>query len=237
MNTTVMVFMDSTDKADQLVEAGVVINGALPLSNPVKKVVASNVPPFFKNDLLLRELSRHGRVVSPTRLIPLGCKSPLLRHVMSFRRQVSMVLNSNKKELNLALCFRGTMAGTIVEVKEPAGLQGDHVDLRSERLTRELVEQTATRVAETVRDMEDNVSMCQSKERIQIQRDSLSQGGLPLSCRRAVLTLLRKKGDLQDVKNWCPVSLLCTDYKPLSKVLATWLRKVIERVIHEDQTY
>ncbi|TWW67187.1 hypothetical protein D4764_02G0002280 [Takifugu flavidus] len=55
------------------------------------------------NDLLLRELSRHGRVVSLMRLIPLGSKSLLLSHVVSFRRQVSMVLNNNKEELNLAL--------------------------------------------------------------------------------------------------------------------------------------
>lgn len=60
MNSTVVVFVDSTEKADQQVVAVVVINGALtpvfPLSNPVKKVVVSNIPPFFKNDLLLQEL-------------------------------------------------------------------------------------------------------------------------------------------------------------------------------------
>lgn len=60
---------------------------------------------------------------------------------------------------------------------------------------------------------------------------------LPLSCRRAVLTLLPKKGDLQFIKNWRPVSLLCTDYKLLSKVLATRLGRVMEQVIHCDQTY
>ena len=43
---------------------------------------------------------------------------------------------------------------------------------------------------------------------------------LPISCRRAVITLLPKKGDLQEIKNWRPVSLLCTDYKILSKALS-----------------
>ncbi|TWW73469.1 hypothetical protein D4764_15G0008630 [Takifugu flavidus] len=98
-----------------------------PLANPVKKVVVSNILPFLKNELLLCELSRHGRMVldrretvripprrsdtiarqifgwsrvSLMRWIPLGCKSPLLRHV------VSMVLSNNKEELNLALRFR-----------------------------------------------------------------------------------------------------------------------------------
>lgn len=32
--------------------------------------------------------------------------------------------------------------------------------------------------------------------------DSLVGGLLPLSCRRAVLTLLPKQGDVRDIKNW-----------------------------------
>lgn len=60
---------------------------------------------------------------------------------------------------------------------------------------------------------------------------------LPLSCRRAVLTLLPKKGDLQEIKNWRPVSLLCSDYKILSKVLANRLKEVMEYTVHEEQTY
>jgi hypothetical protein len=70
-----------------------------------------------------------------------------------------------------------------------------------------------------------------------VLRDSLASGCLPLSCRRAVITLLPKKGDLQQLKNWRPVSLLCTDYKLLSKVLATRLGKVMAEVIHVDQSY
>ncbi len=67
--------------------------------------------------------------------------------------------------------------------------------------------------------------------------ESLIKGFLPLSCRRAVITLLPKKGDLQNIKNWRPVSLLCSEYKILSKVLATRLSKVVGKVIHYDQTY
>ncbi|KAI3376754.1 hypothetical protein L3Q82_000356 [Scortum barcoo] len=63
------------------------------------------------------------------------------------------------------------------------------------------------------------------------------EDGLPLSCRRAVITLLPKKGDLQELKNWRPVSLLCTDYKIMSKVLASRLREVMASIIHPDQTY
>ncbi|KAK3506666.1 hypothetical protein QTP70_013172 [Hemibagrus guttatus] len=72
---------------------------------------------------------------------------------------------------------------------------------------------------------------------LDVLRDSIQRGELPLSCRRAVLTLLPKKGDLTHLKNWRPVSLLCTDYKLLSKALASRLTKVMERLIHQDQTY
>uniref|UniRef100_A0AAQ6ILA1 Reverse transcriptase domain-containing protein n=1 Tax=Anabas testudineus TaxID=64144 RepID=A0AAQ6ILA1_ANATE len=67
--------------------------------------------------------------------------------------------------------------------------------------------------------------------------ESLTENSLPLSCRRAVLTLLPKAGDLWDIKNWRPVSLLCTDYKILSKALANRLREVMDQVVHRDQTY
>ena len=39
-----------------------------------------------------------------------------------------------------------------------------------------------------------------------------------LSCKR--VTLLPKKGDLQELHDWRSVSLLCGDYKILSKALA-----------------
>ena len=67
--------------------------------------------------------------------------------------------------------------------------------------------------------------------------ESFEDLSLPQSCRRAVLTLLPKKGDLQDIKNWRPVSLLCSDYKLLSRTLANRLKKVMEQLIHRSQTY
>lgn len=67
--------------------------------------------------------------------------------------------------------------------------------------------------------------------------ESFNDSFLPLSCRRAVLTLLPKKGDLQEIKNWRPVSLLCTDYKLLSRALSSRLRKVMDQVVDRTQTY
>ena len=55
---------------------------------------------------------------------------------------------------------------------------------------------------------------------LEVFNESFRDLTLPLSCRRAVITLLPKKGDLTNIKNWRPVSLLCTDYKILSKALA-----------------
>src|SRR4029434_2954795 len=46
---------------------------------------------------------RHGKVVSQIMKIPIASKSPLLKHVMSFRRFVYMVLKDNKDELDLTL--------------------------------------------------------------------------------------------------------------------------------------
>ncbi|KAJ4920723.1 hypothetical protein JOQ06_022553, partial [Pogonophryne albipinna] len=67
--------------------------------------------------------------------------------------------------------------------------------------------------------------------------ESFNDSFLPLSCRRAVLTLLPKKGNLQEIKNWRPVSLLCTDYKLLSRALSSRLRKLMDQVVDRTQTY
>ena len=53
-----------------------------------------------------------------------------------------------------------------------------------------------------------------------VLRECLGVGELPMSCRRAALTLLPKKGDLCELKNWRPVALLCADYKIFAKVLS-----------------
>ncbi|CAM2103776.1 unnamed protein product [Caretta caretta] len=67
--------------------------------------------------------------------------------------------------------------------------------------------------------------------------ESLQGRVLPLSCRQAVLALLLKKGDLRDLRNWRPVSLLSTDYKIVGKAISLRLGSVLADVIHPDQTY
>ena len=51
----------------------------------------------------------------------------------------------------------------------------------------------------------------------------------------ATIVLLYKKGPRQDIRNWRPISLLNTDYKILSKVLAERLKPVLKEIIHPDQ--
>ncbi|CAM2114030.1 unnamed protein product [Caretta caretta] len=72
---------------------------------------------------------------------------------------------------------------------------------------------------------------------VTVWAESLQSGVLPLSCRRAVLALLPKKGDLRNLRNWRPVSLLSTDYKIVAKAISLLLGSVLADVIHPDQTY
>ena len=45
-----------------------------------------------------------------------------------------------------------------------------------------------------------------------------------------------KKDDRRLVKNWRPISLLNTDYKLASKVITERLKRVMQSIVHKDQT-
>lgn len=60
-------------------------------------------------------------------------------------------------------------------------------------------------------------------------------GCLSASQRSGVITLLHKKGDRQEMKNWRPITLLCVDYKIAAKAMANRLLSVLDKVIHPDQ--
>lgn len=59
------------------------------------------------------------------------------------------------------------------------------------------------------------------------------------SCRELPLTitLLPKKGDLSDLRNWLPVALLCADIEIFSESLANRLKGQMETIIHHTQSY
>ena len=60
---------------------------------------------------------------------------------------------------------------------------------------------------------------------------------LHLSARRGIISLLEKiNKNLLQLKSYRPLSLLNSDYKILSKVFALRLKKVLNNIIHKDQT-
>ena len=59
---------------------------------------------------------------------------------------------------------------------------------------------------------------------------------LPLTMRTSVITLIYKKADRKDLKNYRPISLLCADYKIIAKLFAERMKSVLHKVVHHDQT-
>ena len=59
---------------------------------------------------------------------------------------------------------------------------------------------------------------------------------LTLSQRYSILTLLYKKDEKYLLKNWRPLSLLCCDYKIISKTITRRLSKVLDTIISKTQT-
>lgn len=110
MSNAVVCFLNTVENANNVVERGVVIRGlftpVLSLSTPARKVILSNIPPFIKDEALVKELSRFGKLVAPVKKIAIGSKSELIKHVVSFRRFTYMILSENRTELNLNLKFR-----------------------------------------------------------------------------------------------------------------------------------
>lgn len=72
-------------------------------------------------------------------------------------------------------------------------------------------------------------------ELLTIFKDFETLDRLPDSFRTGIVSLLYKKGDRTDLKNWRPITLLNFDCKLFSKVLATRMSTVLEDVIHPDQ--
>ena len=72
---------------------------------------------------------------------------------------------------------------------------------------------------------------------LRVLRLALEGGSLPVSCRTGVIRLLyKKKGDRRDLRNWRPLTMLCTDYKLLASVLALRLAAVADAILWPTQT-
>jgi hypothetical protein len=65
----------------------------------------------------------------------------------------------------------------------------------------------------------------------------LKRGILPLSQRRGVISLIPKpQKDLEELKNWRPITLLNQDYKLLTKAIANRIQTTLGKVISDDQS-
>lgn len=110
MNKAVVVFLKSELLVNELTVSGIWVKETYvpvtPLSAPATKVTVSNIPPFISNEAIVKELVRFGKIASPVKAVPLGCKDAALKHVLSFRRHVYMFLNSPERTLEVS--FRVT---------------------------------------------------------------------------------------------------------------------------------
>ena len=59
---------------------------------------------------------------------------------------------------------------------------------------------------------------------------------LTTSMNQAIITLLPKNDKKENLKNWRPISQLCSDYKNLTKILSNRLKPTLEDTISIEQT-
>ena len=59
---------------------------------------------------------------------------------------------------------------------------------------------------------------------------------LTWSQRTALISLLPKEGDLTLLQNWRPISLLCADYKIITKAFPLRLAKILNKILEPSQT-
>lgn len=62
------------------------------------------------------------------------------------------------------------------------------------------------------------------------------EGKTPTSMTEGLITMIYKeKGDINDLKNWRPITLLNVDYKLMTKTLANRMRQMTDKIINPDQ--
>ena len=71
---------------------------------------------------------------------------------------------------------------------------------------------------------------------LDMYNESLHLGKLPPSLREGIISLLFKKGERNDIKNWRPLTLLGVDRKILAKALFFRLQEVAGEVVGAEQT-
>ncbi|GBG70935.1 hypothetical protein CBR_g8236 [Chara braunii] len=71
---------------------------------------------------------------------------------------------------------------------------------------------------------------------IEIYNEMQMGGKLPESACGGIISILFKKGDTSEIRNWRPISLLNVSYKILAKVMARRLGRYLSDLMEDDQT-
>jgi len=72
---------------------------------------------------------------------------------------------------------------------------------------------------------------------IQSFNQTLTRGHLNITKRQGIIRVVpKKRKNKLYLENWRPISLLNTDYKIVTKTIASRISKVLPKLIHEDQT-
>ena len=71
---------------------------------------------------------------------------------------------------------------------------------------------------------------------VDVFNHSHDTGNLPDSLRKSVMSLIYKKDDEDDIRNYRPISLTNVDYRILAFTLAERMQKVLGDIISNDQT-
>ena len=110
-NGRIAIYLSSREAVIDAVQRGLEYDDSFldltPLVRPTTRLTLSNVYPGIPNLVLINNVSTFCKVVSQVRPIPVGLKNKELTHVMSFRRQVQVLLNPNitpSDHINLSFC-------------------------------------------------------------------------------------------------------------------------------------
>ena len=72
---------------------------------------------------------------------------------------------------------------------------------------------------------------------LKVSRFCENEGMMSYTQKQALISLIfKEKGEKSDLKNWRPISLLCVDYKIITKALAARLQNTLAEIIHPNQT-
>lgn len=71
---------------------------------------------------------------------------------------------------------------------------------------------------------------------LEVFNEMCEKGRMPKSMRTGVISLIHKKGSPVALSNYRPLSMLCVDYKIMSRTLAIRLARAMPAIINADQT-